>query len=85
MLSREGGAGNPRSARKPGPDEIEMKTIMTKKLFDGIDGNGNVRLVEEEMKSLFPELGLTLTPDQEATVLKQIDVDGSGEWISMSS
>ena len=56
-----------------------MKRIMTKRLFDGIDVDGNGALDSEEMKQLFKDLGLELTQDQEATVMSRIDTDGSGE------
>ena len=56
-----------------------MKRIMTKRLFDGIDVDGNGALDSEEMKQLFKDLGLELTQDQVATVMSRIDADGSGE------
>ena len=56
-----------------------MKRIMTKRLFDGIDVDGNGSLDSEEMKQLFKDLGLELTQDQVATVMSRIDADGSGE------
>ena len=45
--------------------QVEMKRFMTKKLFDRIDVDGNGTLDPVEMRALFQQLGLQLTPEQE--------------------
>ena len=66
-------------SRSPSKDEIEMKRMMAEKMFGRIDIDGSGRLDSNEMKALFKELGLSLSPDQEEAVLKMIDTDGSGD------
>ena len=46
-----------------------MKRFMTKKLFDRIDVDGNGTLDPVEMRALFQQLGLQLTPEQERSGL----------------
>jgi len=65
--------------RTPSKEEVDMKRLMSRRLFDSIDADGGGTLDSEEMSQLFAMLGLSITKEQEATIMAKVDADGSGE------
>ena len=75
----EAASGTRSPPRTPSKEEVEMKQLMTQRMFSQIDTDGSGLLDEGEMKVLFKNLGLELTQEQEDFIMKEIDEDGSGE------